>query len=152
MPLTLPSSKIKPSTLNSSSTGGRSVDQDLVEHRPPWCVRRGVTLGRPGRAVDHEGTEIETVVLDRWAACCQHRVQESQTIECGDAGSVDDMGRKRVARKLCPVDYQHAVTPPRQQHRRGGACASRADHDRIVLITHPNLRNALPSLEIIGWL
>jgi len=112
------------------------VDQDRIENPASWCVRRGVTVERLGCASNDDRAEIEAVTLDRRAARCQHLIEQPPPVECGHAGGMDDMGGQGVAWELRAVDDQDPVALPRQKHRCDGACASRAHHDRVILIIH----------------
>ena len=47
---------------------GSGLDQDRIQNRTPRCVRRSVTLDWLSRAINNDRPEIETVVLNRWAA------------------------------------------------------------------------------------
>lgn len=88
----------------------RGVDEHLVEDRAPRSDGGGVAVDRAGAAAHHDRSEVEGVLLDRWAPGGGDLVVEAPPLERGHAVGLDDQRRERVAGKGRPVDEQDPVT------------------------------------------
>ncbi len=99
--------------LGASFAGG--IDQDLVEHGPARRDGQRVAgVGREGHALEGPPGAMELR-----AASGEDTVEQSPFAQELDPVGGHEVGGERVAGKVRPVDQQHAVSTPGQQHGRG---------------------------------
>jgi hypothetical protein len=111
---------------------GGGVDQQLVERGAPGAVGHRGVVGA-GRPRDGEGSEVEGVGADGWAAGGGEPLQQPPAAQRGHARRVQQMGRDGVAGERRPVHDQDFVAPAASSiavgdpaHRSAGSAPSRA--------------------------
>ena len=95
---------------------GGGIDEDLVEHGSTRRVRLGHAVEGLRRSRQLERPEVERVRGDGWATGRTDGVEQTPALERGDARRVDEVRGDGVAREHGPVDDQHPVSLPGEQH------------------------------------
>jgi hypothetical protein len=75
----------------------RGIEQDLVQDRATRRIACCDAVGRRWGSGQCEGSNVENLPLDWWAARCDDLVQKALAVKLGDAGLMNVVSRQRVA-------------------------------------------------------
>jgi hypothetical protein len=86
----------------------------------------------------------------RRRAAVQHGLQQTPPVQLDHTGPGELVRRHRVGGKRDPIQEDHIVAQPAQQHRRRRPCGTGTDYDHIVStahIIHDQLLGVRPALR-----